>query len=85
MAIMNCPECHYEISSDVRVCPNCGFQLFNMTTWWGTAIAVIVVCISFGYLLNKYTSLPAPYLISLLASIALGIYGYNARRKPDES
>ena len=83
MAMMNCPECHNEISSDVRVCPNCGFKLFNTTTWWGAVIGVIIICIGFGNLLNNYTTLPAPYLITFIVAVAAGIYGYNARRKPE--
>ena len=81
MAMINCPECHSEISSDVRVCPNCGFELFNVTTWWGAIIGVIVIYIGLGNILNEYTNLPAPYLIALITSIAVGFYGYNARKK----
>ena len=83
MAIIHCPECNKEISSNTRICPNYGFKLFNVTTWWGAIFAVLVVFIGSGNLMNKYTDLPQPYLIALIASIVLVFYGYNARRQPD--
>jgi len=82
MALISCPECNESISEDVRVCPHCGFKQFNMETWWGTVIAFFIVFAVFGDLMNRYTELPQPYLISFIGSFILSIYGYNKRATP---
>ena len=83
MALINCPECKEEISSDTRVCPKCGFKQFNMTTWWGTALAGILIFIGLSSFLVKYMEPSLSYFIAFITSIALGFYGYNKRSKPD--
>ena len=27
MALIHCPECHYELSSKAKNCPNCGYPI----------------------------------------------------------
>jgi RNA polymerase subunit RPABC4/transcription elongation factor Spt4 len=83
MALIKCPECHQSISDDVRVCPHCGFKQFNVTTLWGAIIGFFIIFLTIGNLMEKYTSLPMPYIISLVGAFILSIYGYNKRATPN--
>jgi len=82
MAIMNCPECHNEISSDVRVCPHCGFKLFNSTSLPVTIIMVLFLFVAIGETIQSIFHIPQAYLISLIISVGMGVYGYNKRAIP---
>jgi len=84
MAMMKCPECHNEISSDVRVCPSCGFKLFNTTSLPMTIAIVLFLFVAIGETIQSLFHIPQAYLISLVISVAMGIYGYNKRATPDK-
>ena len=84
MAMMNCPECHNEISSDVWVCPSCGFKLFNTTSLPATIAIVIFLFVAIGETIQSLFQIPQAYLISLVISVAMGIYGYNKRATPNK-
>lgn len=84
MAMMKCPECHNEISSDVRVCPSCGFKLFNSTNLFVTIAIVLFLFAAIGETIQSIFHISQAYLISLVISVCLGVYGYNKRATPDK-
>lgn len=81
MALLECPECKKSISEDARICPHCGFKLFNSSSLLITIILFFVIFISLGGLFEK-SGITYSYIISFIIALSAAIYGYNTRKKP---
>lgn len=85
MAIINCPECNNEISSEVRICPHCGFKQFRETSKIVAVFFTIFSTIIFTYCFVHYldTDLRITFWSILISMICLEIYAYNKRATPE--
>ena len=79
MALMNCPECNKEISTEAVVCPNCGYVISKIETQTNepkpnkknSVISIVGMCISiisFVFIIN-----PLPSIIGSLLSV-IGLF-----------
>lgn len=69
MALMNCPECHREISDSVTVCPNCGYRLkkkgkAGLLALVALVVIVVAVCVYFFNVRPKQMLVRAENLIA---------------------
>lgn len=81
MALIECPECKKDISDNVRVCPHCGFKLFNSSSLIGTIIGFLAIFIGFGIMFQSF-GISSGFVISFIIALVAAIYGYNKRATP---
>ncbi len=48
MSLVPCPECKAEISSDAKVCPQCGFKKPKSFMWLWGILGAVVLFLAFG-------------------------------------
>ena len=58
MALINCPECNYQISQKAKYCPKCGCQIKNtnqiLLIIYAVIITVLAIFYFLGFIGNKY-------------------------------
>ena len=80
MAMIKCPECSKDISDEARVCPHCGFKLFNSSSLLGTILAFLGIFIGIGWFLVD-RGVSSGYIISFVIALVASYYGYNKRKR----
>jgi len=74
MALMNCPECKGQVSSEAGTCPNCGHPIRPRRQRVGLRILLSIVLIGIGsYLMSASPLMPGAVLYGLFMVVFGGI------------